>query len=86
MMLSFKWQDKPFNENIKDTNAIAFADLVQSGKDDGFLEGALRQYQEEFDDVFSGETSSKGTFTALNDAGLSLRPSNFDDLSYFKTN
>ena len=72
------------NENYDNKNAIKFDEIVELAKEDGALESSLRQYLEEFDDVFSGKTSSKGTFTATNKAGLALRPEDFTDLSYFK--
>ena len=72
------------NENYDNKNALKFEEIVEIAKEDGALESSIRQYLEEFDDVFSGRTSSKGTFTATNEAGLALRPEDFTDLSYFK--
>ena len=46
------------NENYDNKNAIKFDEIVELAKEDGALESSLRQYLEEFDDVFSGKTSS----------------------------
>ena len=72
------------NENYNNKNAVNFEGIVENGKEAGEFESPLKQYQELFDDVFFGKSSSTGTFTDSNEAGLALRPSNFDDLSYFK--